>query len=188
SIKAVRINDLSPFGPTVMRTQGVGTTPEEFARGIESGAIVGHVGFPESMEMIASALGWKLDRIEQVKEPIISKTYRETPHIKVSPGMVAGCKHIAYGYMNGKCVIALEHPQQIRPEAEAIETGDYIDISGVPNIHMGIKPEIPGGIGTMAMVVNMILPLLKATPGLKTMMDLPVPAALMGDIREILKR
>jgi hypothetical protein len=29
-IEASRINDLSPFGPTVMKTQGVGTTPEEF--------------------------------------------------------------------------------------------------------------------------------------------------------------
>jgi len=34
-IKASRINDLSPFGPTVMETQGVGTTPEEFEKGME---------------------------------------------------------------------------------------------------------------------------------------------------------
>ncbi len=36
-IKASRINDLSPFGKTVMETQGVGTTPEEFKRGLEKG-------------------------------------------------------------------------------------------------------------------------------------------------------
>ena len=45
SITARRVNDLSPFGPTVMHSQGVGTTPEEFARGVAAGEIVGHVGF-----------------------------------------------------------------------------------------------------------------------------------------------
>ncbi len=188
SIRAVRVNDLAPFGPTVMRTQGVGTTPAEFHSGIESGKIVGHVGFPESMSLIATALGIKLDRIEQVKEPIISDTYRETPHVKVAPGMVAGCKHIAYGYSGGKLVLTLEHPQQIRPEAESVNTGDYIYITGVPNISMAIAPEIPGGIGTIAMTVNMIPAVINASPGLVTMADLPIPRALMGDISALIKR
>ncbi|KAF0196825.1 MAG: dihydrodipicolinate reductase [Bacillota bacterium] len=188
SIKAVRINDLSPFGPTVMRSQGVGTAPEEFKAGTATGHIVGHVGFPESMSLIAEALGFKLDRIEQIKEPIISNTHRETPHVKVAPGMVAGCKHVAYGYSGDKLLITLEHPQQVRPEAESIETGDYIYITGTPNINMAIKPEIPGGIGTIAMAVNMIPAVIAAAPGLKTMADLPVPRALMGDISRLIKR
>lgn len=188
SIKAVRVNDLSPFGPTVMRTQGVGTTPEEFHAGIAAGNIVGHVGFPESMSLIAAALGFRLDRIEQVKEPIISNTYRETPHVKVSPGMVAGCKHIAYGYSGDKLIITLEHPQQIHPELEDVNTGDYIYITGTPNITMAIKPEIPGGIGTIAMAVNMIPAVINAAPGLVTMADLPIPRALLGDISTLIKR
>jgi len=56
-IKATRINDLSPFGQTVMVTQGVGTTPEQFERGVNGGSIVGHVGFPESMSLIAASPG-----------------------------------------------------------------------------------------------------------------------------------
>jgi len=48
-IRARRINDLGPFGPTVMRTQGVGTTPEQFEQGLADGTIVGHVGFAESL-------------------------------------------------------------------------------------------------------------------------------------------
>lgn len=188
SIKAVRINDLSPFGPTVMRTQGVGTTPEAFQAGIESGSIVGHVGFPESMALMANALGFTLTRIDQVKEPIISATHRETPHVKVEPGMVAGCKHIAYGYVGERLVITLEHPQQIRPEVENVATGDYIYITGTPNINMAIKPEIPGGIGTIAMAVNMIPAVVNATPGLKSMSDLPIPRALIGDVSKLIER
>jgi len=56
-----------------MRSQGVGITPAAFKAGIEDGSIVGHVGFPESIHMISDALGLGIDRIEQVREPIISQ-------------------------------------------------------------------------------------------------------------------
>lgn len=184
-IKASRINDLSPFGTTVMKTQGVGTTVEEFKKGLQNGTIVGHIGFNESIMMIADALGLSIDEIKQTREPIISKIYRETPYVKVEPGMVAGCRHTGIGFKNGEPLIVLEHPQQICPELEGIETGDYIQIEGVPGINLTIKPEIPGGIGTIATAVNMIPAVLKAAPGLVTMKDLPVPAALMGDIRDL---
>lgn len=187
-IKASRINDLSPFGPTVMKTQGVGTTPEEFAAGVEAGAIVGHVGFPESMAMISSALGWKLDEIRQTKEPIIAKKYRETPHVKVEPGMVAGCRHIAYGIKDGKTLITLIHPQQVRPENEGVETGDFIEIYGEPNINLKIQPEIPGGIGTIALAVNSIPNVINSKPGLMNMTQLPVPPALMADVRTLINK
>jgi 2,4-diaminopentanoate dehydrogenase len=64
-IEASRVNDLSPYGPTVMETQGVGTTPEAFRQGVAEGTIVGHVGFPESIHMISEALGLGVDRIEE---------------------------------------------------------------------------------------------------------------------------
>lgn len=179
-IEAARVNDLSPYGPTVMKSQGVGTTPEAFAAGIADGSIVGHVGFPESIHMISEALGLGVDRIEQSREPIISKVYRETPHVIVQPGMVAGCAHIGVGYRGKQEVIRLVHPQQIHPQLEAQDTGDYINIYGKPEIHMAIKPEIAGGIATMGVAVNMIPHVVAATPGLKRMIDLPAPAALMG--------
>ncbi|MDN5279227.1 MAG: 2,4-diaminopentanoate dehydrogenase [Clostridiales bacterium] len=179
-IEASRINDLSPFGKTVMETQGVGTTPEQFAAGLKDGSIVGHIGFPESIRMISDAIGLGVDKIEETREPIISNTERETPVVKVKPGMVAGCRHIGIGYANGVEVIKLIHPQQIHPEVENVDTGDYINIEGDPDIHMSIKPEIPGGKGTMAAAVNMIPIVLKAAPGLKRMSDLPIPACLMG--------
>lgn len=184
-IKAARINDLSPFGPTVMRTQGVGTTPEEFKRGLENGSIVGHVGFPESISMIAKALGVTLDEIREVREPIISKVYRETPHVKVEPGMVAGCRHSGYGIKDGKVIIELIHPQQIHPHLEGVETGDYIEIEGTPRINLKISPEIPGGIATMAIAVNMVPEVTNARAGLLTMADLPVPRGVFAELQKL---
>ncbi|MGE5529850.1 MAG: 2,4-diaminopentanoate dehydrogenase [Patescibacteria group bacterium] len=178
-IRAARVNDLSPYGPTVMRTQGVGTTPEEFAAGLNAGTIVGHIGFQQSAAMIAAAVGWRLDRVEEVREPIVARVRREARYVTVEPGRVAGCRHLAYGYRNGEVVLELEHPQQVAPSAEGVETGDYINIEGTPGVSLAIKPEIPGGLGTMAVAVNMIPRVIEARPGLLCMNDLPVPAAIL---------
>ena len=177
-IEAKRVNDLSPFGPTVMRGQGVGTTAEQFEEGIKNGEIVGHVGFPESIEMIGAALGVNLTRVEEDREPIVSNTTRETRYVKIEPGLVAGCNHVARGYTDKGEFIVLEHPQQIMPEVEGVSTGDFIKIKGIPDINMSIEPEIPGGIGTCSLTVNMIPQVFSAMPGVVSMKDLPVPAAI----------
>ncbi len=179
-IEASRVNDLSPFGPTVMRSQGVGTSPEAFRAGLADGSIVGHVGFPESIHLISEALGLGVDRIEQTREPIISTVRRETPHVVVEPGMVAGCAHTGVGYRGDTEVVRLVHPQQVHPHLEAQVTGDYIHVLGVPEVHMAITPEVPGGLATIGMAVNMVPRIVAASPGLKRVIDLPTPSALMG--------
>lgn len=186
SITATRINDLSPYGPSVLSSQGVGLTPEAFRKGIEDGVVVGHVGFPESIHMIANALGWHVERIEQHREPIISHVKRETPFVTVEPGHTAGCMHTAVAYRHGTPVINLVHPQQVHPQLGDVETGDYIDITGEPNVRFSGSPEIPGGIGTVALAVNMMPQVINAPSGLKSMRELPVPAAIMGDIRTLI--
>jgi 2,4-diaminopentanoate dehydrogenase len=179
-IEASRVNDLSPYGPTVFATQGVGTTPEQFAAGVADGSIVGHVGFAESISLINDALGLGVDRVEQSVTPIISKVRREVRDLVIEPGQVAGCNHIAVGYRGEVEVIRLNHPQQVRPEAEGQSTGDYITIYGVPEIRLSTGPEIAGGIATIGMAVNTIPRILAATPGLKRVIDLPTPTALEG--------
>ena len=98
----------------------------------------------------------------------------------MEPGNVAGCRHTARAFSRGKELIFLEHPQQICPEAEGVETGDYVTIDGDPPLHLSIKPEIPGGTGTIAIAVNMIPLVISARPGLLTMADLPVPRSLFS--------
>ena len=183
SITARRVNDLSPYGPSVLESQGVGLTPEAFHNGLDEGKIVGHIGFPESICMIASALGWEIERIEESREPIISNVRREAPFVTVEPGQVAGCYHRATAYREGEPVITLDHPQQVHPQLEGVETGDSIEIIGTPDVRLSGSPEIPGGEGTCALAVNMIPRVMSAAPGLYNMADLPVPAAMMADVR-----
>lgn len=187
-IKAERINNLSPFGPSVMSGQGVGLAVDKFNNKVREGSLDGHVGFPESINMVADAIGWKLSQeVELTRAPIISNVYRKAPNAEVQPGDVAGCNMKGYGYVDGEMKIEMLHPQQVEPQLEGGSTGDYIDIKGNPNIRMSIVPEIPGGIGTIAMTVNMIPHVINSRPGLKTMIDLPVPRAIMGDMRDLIE-
>ena len=188
SIAARRVNDLFPYGPSVLASQGVGLSPEAFREAVETGRVVGHLGFPESIHLIADAVGWELERIEEHREPIIARVRRETPLVTVEPGQAAGCLHTAVAYRAGAPVITLIHPQQILPGLEGIETGDAIEILGRPDVRLAGSPEIPGGIGTIALAVNMIPTVLAAAPGLHTLADLPSPAAILGDARGLLRR
>lgn len=74
SIEASRADDLAPFGRSVMRSRGVGTTPGGFA----GGTIIGHVGFPRSIRVVADALGWHVERVVVEGEAVISSTFSET--------------------------------------------------------------------------------------------------------------
>jgi hypothetical protein len=48
-----------------LRQLGVGFTLEEFEKGVNDGTIAGHVGFHESIHMIADAIGWEIGDINK---------------------------------------------------------------------------------------------------------------------------
>ena len=188
SVTCRRVNSLSPFGPAVMEEQGVGLTVDAFNKGVADGTLAGHVGFAESVGMIAEALGWKVDKFEQQMKPIVTSVDRKSPYGFAAAGDVAGVNMTGQGYVDGEVKIDMIHPQQIEPEMEGTHTGDYIVLKGTPNVSMAINPEVDGGIGTIAMMVNMIPHVINARPGLKTMLDLPVPRAIMGDMRDMIEK
>ena len=129
SIEAARINDLAPFGKAVMEEQGVGISVDEFERRIAEDSLAGHVGFPESMEMIAAGMGVELASIEQTRDPIVTNVDRKSAYGEAQKGHLAGIRQQSYGRTaDGKLFIRLDHPQQICPEDEGVDTGDYITI------------------------------------------------------------
>ncbi|QVK20900.1 NADP-binding protein [Mycoplasmatota bacterium] len=185
-VECKRVNSLSPFGPTVMEEQGVGMKVDTFMNKVEDGTMAGHVGFAESVGMIAEAVGWEVSEFKQQMKPIITNIDRKSPYGFAKANDVAGVNMTGQGYVDGELKIDMIHPQQIEPEMEGTHTGDYIKLTGTPEINMSINPEVDGGIGTIAMCVNMIPHIINAKPGLKTMLDLPVPRAIMGDMRNYL--
>ncbi|HHT39973.1 MAG: 2,4-diaminopentanoate dehydrogenase [Acholeplasmatales bacterium] len=187
-IEAKRVNSLSPFGKTVMSEQGVGLSLEEYQEKMKKGALAGHVGFKESVHLIAEGLGVKLTDFKEQMAPIITKVDLKSKYGEAKKGHLAGIDMKAQGFLNNQAFIKMIHPQQIEPEKSGINTGDYITLKGTPNIKMSINPEISGGVGTIAVCVNMIPHVINAKPGLKTMLDLPVPRAILGDMRELIEK
>lgn len=187
SITAQRVNDLSPYGPAVLRSQGIGLSLQDFEAGLRNGTVVGHIGFTESLHMIAKAVGWEIDEIKETRTPIISQVQRKTATTTIEPGQVAGCNHTAIAYVAGKPVITLRHPQQLLPQLEGVNTGDSITIKGTPDVQLSGSPEIPGGQATIALAVNMIPRVINAAPGLYSMAELPIPSAMLADARAFLR-
>ena len=187
-IEAKRINSLSPFGPAVMEEQGVGITVEEFNNGVKDGTLAGHVGFHESVGMIADAIGWKVEKFEQQMKPIVTDVDRKSPYGFAKAGDVAGVNMTGQAWVDGSVKIDMIHPQQIEPEQVGVMTGDYVTIKGTPSVNMINSPEVEGGLGTIAMCVNMIPHVINANPGLHTMLTLPVPRAIMGDMRDLIQK
>jgi 4-hydroxy-tetrahydrodipicolinate reductase len=186
-VECKRVNSLSPFGPAVMEEQGVGITLDEFNHGVETDTLAGHVGFEESIQMIGDAIGWNVEKYETQMKPIVTTIDRKSPYGFAAAGNIAGVNMTGQGFVEGEILIDMIHPQQIEPEMEGTSTGDYITLKGTPEINMAITPEIDGGIGTIAMCVNMIPHVINARAGLKTMIDLPVPRAIMGDMRDLIE-
>lgn len=187
TVMCKRINSLSPFGPTVMEEQGVGITPEEFEEGVAKGSLAGHVGFAESIAMISDGIGLEVDEFSQQMKPIITNIDRKSPYGFAAAGHLAGVNMTGQGKRGGRVIIDMIHPQQIEPEMEGTHTGDYIELVGDQKINMQITPEINGGIGTIAMCINCIPQVINADPGVLTMLDIPVPRAIMGDFRTLIK-
>lgn len=179
-----RVNSLSPFGKAVMEEQGIGISVEEFLERKANGTMAGHVGFAESVGMIADGLGLSVDKFAQDMNPITTDVDRKSPHGFAAAGSCAGVAMTADATLSNGMEVRMEHPQQIEPEQVGVQTGDYVIIKGTPNVNMVNSPEVEGGLGTIAMCVNMIPQVINAEPGLKTMIDLPVPRALMGDLRD----
>ena len=163
---------------------GAGLSKKEFEQKIKHTQITGHVGLEQSIEMIADALAWKLDTviIEPVR-PVVAEKTVQSNDIKVRIGAAAGLRQKAKAMMNGKEAVVLDFQAYIGAKKEY----DSVRIKGVPEINQRISPCVHGDLGTVAMIVNMIPKVLNAHPGLLTMKDLPIPSAVLTDMRKYVK-
>ena len=114
-----------------------------------------------------------------------SSKENNAPHAEAT--ISAGVAMTAEAKLSNGMPVHMDHPQQIEPEQVGVQTGDYVIIKGAPNVNLVNSPEIEGGLGTIAMCVNMIPHVINAEAGLQTMITLPVPRAIMGDFRNFIK-
>ncbi len=173
-IRVARVQDASVRRIPFQRKIGAGLSLEEFEARKQTGTLR-HVGLPESVDFIAHRLGWKLGRNVETLEPVIADTDIDTGYKPISKGMARGVYQTGRGFVGGTEVITLT----FRAAVGEPESYEQIEIEGDPPI----KSRIPGGINgdtaTCAITLNTIPAILKTTPGLKTMADIP-PLAFFG--------
>jgi len=184
-IKVERVMDAAKRRLPFQKKIGAGLSVEEFGQSIAGKLITGHVGLEQSIAMLADGLGWKLESIQVgTAEPVVAEKPVASRDIRVNREQVAGLAQSAYGMMKGKPVITLIFRAYIGAEEEY----DSVTIEGTPAIQEKITPCVHGDLGTAAIIANMIPKVLDAEPGLKTMKDLPIPSAALGDMTLRAKR
>lgn len=143
---------------------GAGLSVGEFQRRCDAGHI-GHVGFTESIHLIADSLGWPLDRVTDTIDPVTATD----GSYSVDARSVIGLKQIATGYRNDESIIELELQAYVgHPDPR-----DRVMITGTPDVTWTASGGINGDIATCAMTVNALQVVLGARPGLRTMRDIP---------------
>jgi len=156
---------------------GAGLTTEQFQKKVEDGS-VRHVGFTESIAMIADALGWTLDRISDEVQARLATVTVASEFLAVDPGYVCGIVQDGVGYRKGQPAIRLHMEAYLG----APDSYDAVEIEGSPNVTMKIPGGIQGDLATASMVVNAIPHVLAASPGLHTMRDIALPSYFSGRI------
>jgi hypothetical protein len=166
-VSVTRVVDARTRRLPLQRKVGAGLNLNQFRRAMTEGT-VRHVGLPQSVHMIASALGWKLDRVDETLEPAIAPRDLDTEYLRIPAGMAAGIKQSARGYRNGELAITLDLQMYVGAE----QPRDHVLIDGVPPIDMTIAGGVAGDSATAAIAVNCIPKVMAARPGLVTMHDL----------------
>jgi len=146
---------------------GAGLTLGEFGERVKNGTLR-HVGLTESMHLVAHRMGWKLDKTEDLISPVVATEKTTTPAMTIAVGDATGVRQIGNGYVNGEVKVRLVFQATVGEK----ESYDEIRITGNPNIHSKIEGGVNGDVATCAITLNAIPQILRATPGLKTMVDI----------------
>lgn len=166
--KIIRSINASKRRYTFQRKIGLGLSAEEFKMKMEKGEITGHVGYAESIMLIAKALNMKIAKIYERQEPIVSEKCYETEYFNIKPGQVIGIKGLAKGYTGSEEeIISLEFIASLNQIDK-----DEIHVKCEEHDIVWISNGIPGDYATASIIVNLAPIVIEAKPGLLTMVDL----------------
>jgi 4-hydroxy-tetrahydrodipicolinate reductase len=159
---------------------GAGLTVPAFHEKVKAGTLR-HVGLTESMHMIASCLGWKLDKTDEAITPIIAERQVKTGGMVIEPGGVLGVQQLGKAIAGGKEVVTMI----FRAAMGEPGSRDRIVIEGTPTIDTSIQGGVNGDVATCAILTNAIPALLRARPGLRTMVDIEPPRFISSSAKKM---
>lgn len=177
-VEVWRVQDASMRRIPFQQKIGAGLTLEQFESMRDAGTLR-HVGLLESVDFIAERFGWKLDKRTECLEPVIAESQIDTGYQPIYKGMACGVHQVGRGFVGDREVITLH----FRAAVGELESYDQIHIDGEPQIKSRIAGGVNGDIATCAITLNTVRSILQATPGLKTMAQIP-PISFFNEAAE----
>ncbi len=169
-VQVKRVVDASKRRLPLQKKVGAGMTTDEFRAQVAAG-VIKHHGLPESVGMIADALGIRVDKIEEAIDPVVAKQVTRSEYLEVPTGRVAGVRQVARGLTDaGEENITLTLEMYLG----APDSIDSVRIQGVPELKLDVAGGIHGDLATAAISVNCIPAIIEAKPGLRIAKDIPM--------------
>lgn len=170
-IEVNRFQDASVRRVPFQKKIGAGLTHDEFEEAKKRG-ILRHVGLPESVDMLAAAMNLELDENSETLDKVLAKERVNSGYKLINAGMPCGVEQVAKGLVEGKERIRLV----FRAAVGEGESYDKVIIKGEPNLESVFNGGVNGDVATSAITVNALRSVNRTEPGLKTMLDIPVPS------------
>ncbi len=166
-IRVVRSLDAAKRREPFRRKIGVNEDPEVFGEKLAKGEVTGHVGFAESVYLIALASDLNPSRVVEVQKPVPSEASVESHGVRVEKGRNKGVIGYGSGYVGDNEVVRVElHAYVGAPEYEEIS------VEGEDAGVLWRSSGTHGDYGTAAMVLNIAEKIHTLPPGLSLITDL----------------
>jgi 4-hydroxy-tetrahydrodipicolinate reductase len=162
-VRGTRVVDLLPRRERLLKTLGIGLSPEAFEAADDRGEL-GHVGLAESAALAAVGCGLEFDEVDEELTPLLAE---EDAH-GVTVGQVAGLQQVARAFAEGREVVRLE----LQFALGADDPRDEVEIDADPPLRAVVPGGIPGEAATANAVVHAALAITERR-GLITVLDLP---------------
>jgi 4-hydroxy-tetrahydrodipicolinate reductase len=176
-IDIARVIDVTGTGPGDIDHVGYGLWPADFDAKIASGRIVGHMGLPESIALLAERLGMVIDTVTERWET-------ETADFPVDsgdrtlgvlePGRVVGITQFAEALRGDEVVMSMRLVMYYQPEKFGLEVSDRIEIDGAHRISASLVPAALSLFGAANIIVNATHDVTAAAPGFVNALDFSI--------------
>lgn len=163
-----RTVSIAGFGATVLGRIGLGKTSESFAEAVAQEEILGHAGFPQSMTVVATAMGLQIEKIAKELLPVISEVEIDLPgRFTVRAGESAGVNQTYSAYLAGEVWFTSHFYGHIDLPSLGKSAMDEIELSLGGEVFQTtqLKPGIGSQVGSQNMVANSIERIIHARSG-----------------------
>ena len=166
-VRAVRSVNAAKRREPFRKKIGIGMDPRIVQEKMRKGELTGHVGFAESVLLVADAAGLHPTRVIEGQDVVPAESTVESAGVRVEKGLNLGAKGYGAAYVGDKEVIRLEFHAYV-----GAEEYEEIVIEGKDYTVKWRSTGTPGDAGTASVLLHMAEAIQSYGPGLLTMVDL----------------